>query len=312
MTIKDKYKITSIDSYLTHDWLLHKHYAKRIPSIIYSFGLYEENILKGVCTFGMPPSSTLAESICGEKYKKYVLELNRLVISEVEDKNVLSYFVSNAINFLPNPSIIVSFSDENMGHFGYIYQACNFIYTGKTTNDSKLIDKEGKEFHFRNIGHYQKNNKLKVSLHKVRINEEQIDKIAIADYIKNNLNGKKIKELDLIFGYKDTCSHWVRKDRGFSFPSVNDWIKLKEILFFDNTYDEIMTNYRLLPDSSEIIKKLNLTKVDILPKHRYIYLKSKNKKELINNFKLKILPYPKGENKRYDASYEPIKQISLF
>jgi hypothetical protein len=312
MNIKDKYKVTSIDSYLTHEWLLYKHYAKRIPSIMYSFGLYEQNILKGVCTFGMPPSSTLPESICGEKYKQYVLELNRLVISEVEDKNVLSYFVSNSINFLPNPSIIVSFSDENMGHFGYIYQACNFIYTGKTTNDSKLIDQEGKEFHFRNIGHYQKNNKLKVSLHKVRINEEQIDKIAIADYIKNNLNGKKIKELDLLFGYKDTCSHWVRKDKGFSFPSVNDWIKLKEILSFDNTYDEIMTNYRLLPDSSEIIKKLNLTKVDILPKHRYIYLKSKNKKELINNFKLKILPYPKGENKRYDASYEPIKQILLF
>ena len=27
-----------------------------------------------------------------------------------------------------------------------------------------LIDKDGKEFHFRNIGHYQKNNKLKVQL----------------------------------------------------------------------------------------------------------------------------------------------------
>ena len=55
-----------------------------------------------------------------------------------------------------------------MNHSGYIYQATNFIYTGQSSNVFQLIDKEGKEFHFRNIGHYQKNNKLKVSLVKRR------------------------------------------------------------------------------------------------------------------------------------------------
>ena len=55
MGVKDKYTVSSIDSYLCKDWLLYKHYAKRIPSIEYSFGLYDGSILVGVCTFGCPP-----------------------------------------------------------------------------------------------------------------------------------------------------------------------------------------------------------------------------------------------------------------
>ena len=76
--IKDKYQVESIDSKQTYDWLLNKHYAKRIPSISYAFGLYIDGVLNGVITFGMPPSSNLAESICGEGFKENVLELNRL------------------------------------------------------------------------------------------------------------------------------------------------------------------------------------------------------------------------------------------
>jgi len=154
--IKEKYKVFSIKKELCYDWLLNKHYAKRVPSIIYSFGLFENNILVGVITYGMPPSSTLAISLCGDKYKNIVLELNRLVVNDGLDKNALSFFVSQSINKIPKPKIIVSFSDNNMSHNGYIYQATNFIYTGLTSNCYMFIDKEGQEFHFRNLGHYQK------------------------------------------------------------------------------------------------------------------------------------------------------------
>ena len=76
MSIKNKYKVESIDSRETYDWLLHKHYAKRIPSISYAFGLFENKVLIGVCTFGMPPSPTLNDSIT--KIKSSTIELNRL------------------------------------------------------------------------------------------------------------------------------------------------------------------------------------------------------------------------------------------
>ena len=62
-----------------------------------------------------------------------------------------------------------------------------------------------------------------------------------------------------------------RLDKGFSFPKVDDWFKLKEILEFDETYDILMNQYILVPDRQEQIAKLGLKSVEILPKHRYIY-----------------------------------------
>ena len=49
-------------------------------------------------------------------------------------------------------------------------------------------------------------------------------------------------------------------------------------------------------------------------KHRYFYfLGNKREKTLMNqNLQYKVEPYPKGNNKRYDASYEPSVQGILF
>lgn len=130
MSVKDKYKIESIDSYLTYDWLLNKHYAKRIPSISYSFGLFEENKLVGCLTIGKPASYTLCEGVLGKENKDIVYELNRLIVDDNLEKNALSYFVSKVLNMLPKPMCIVSYADKNQNHHGYIYQATNWIYTG--------------------------------------------------------------------------------------------------------------------------------------------------------------------------------------
>ncbi len=49
-------------------------------------------------------------------------------------------------------------------------------------------------------------------------------------------------------------------------------------------------------------------------KHRYVYLvgNKKQKKDMLSKLKYPILPYPKGDNKRYDASYEPPTQGVLI
>jgi len=49
-------------------------------------------------------------------------------------------------------------------------------------------------------------------------------------------------------------------------------------------------------------------------KHRYIYFQGtrKQKREMLADLKYPILPYPKGESKRYDASYKPVTQQILF
>ena len=229
MSIKNQYYVQSIDNYLVKEWLLKKHYLRRIPSISYAFGLYNNNILYGVITFGNAIPDQMRKSICGDDYKQYVYELNRLVINEPHDKNLGSYFVSNALKLLPKPLIVVSYADTENGHNGYIYQASNFIYTG--------------------LSHIQKDWKIKG---------------------KENLHSRTLMD---------------------EFAFQEDRIKKLKEKYGDLLYQ-----------------------VERKPKHRYIYFLG-NKyqiKQFYKNANFKSCEYPKGENKRYDASYKPVSQINLF
>jgi hypothetical protein len=152
MSIPEKYHVKSIISEQTYDWLLHKHYAKRIPSISYAFGLYQSEILKGVLTIGKPASPSLCDGVCGKEFSQYVYELNRLCVDDNLEKNVLSYFVSQALKLIKDDLIIVSYADTIMSHNGYIYQATNWIYTGATKERTDIGFEDGT--HSR---HYDKN-----------------------------------------------------------------------------------------------------------------------------------------------------------
>lgn len=92
-----------------------------------------DDALVAVCTFGKPASRTLCTGVCGPEYSSSVYELNRLCRIE-ELKEPLSAFVSACLRRLRAENwIIVSYADTGMHHNGYIYQACNFLYTGRTS-----------------------------------------------------------------------------------------------------------------------------------------------------------------------------------
>jgi hypothetical protein len=122
-------RVLPIKTEETHEWLLRVHYAKRIPSISFAFGLFNENELLGIVTYGMPPSPPLCEGVAGKNNAKFVLELNRLVFLQ-PIKNGPSFLVSQSLKLLPKPTIVVSYADSAQGHIGYVYQATNFLYTG--------------------------------------------------------------------------------------------------------------------------------------------------------------------------------------
>jgi hypothetical protein len=136
-------KVLLIKSDESYQWLIQKHYAKRIPSISYAFGLFENNELIGVVTYGMPASNSLCEGVCGKEYKEYVIELNRLCLLN-NSKNQSSFLVGNSIKMLPKPKIIVSYADTAHGHIGYVYQATNFLFTGTTKERTDMSAGEGK------------------------------------------------------------------------------------------------------------------------------------------------------------------------
>jgi hypothetical protein len=219
------------------DWILNKHYAKRMCQVSHAFGLYIDGIISGVVTYGMSPSATLAASIAGDEYKSIVYELNRLITENNLPKNVLSTFVSKTFKLLPKPLIIVSFADPNSGHHGYIYQATNFIYTGISSNTTQYRYPDGKEFHFKNFRHKKHSSSFKRQLGK---------------------------------------------------PDVTN---------------------------QDIIDFYDLQKVNIQGKHRYIYIigSKTEKKNIMKNFRLEILKYPKGENKNYEVDFDEMdKQLNLF
>lgn len=123
-------------------WIKERHYAKRAPTGN-AYGLFIDGVIYGVCTYSsMIPN--VAASVCGEEYSKHVLELSRLIIEEGMPPNTLSNFVARTFKLLEPPKIIVSYSDRNQHHTGYIYQALNFIYTG-LGGDSREFIMNGKQ-----------------------------------------------------------------------------------------------------------------------------------------------------------------------
>lgn len=187
------------------DWILKKHYAKRICSVSYAFGLIKDLKIIGICTFGFPPNYNYNDGKCiFHDLKIKTLELNRLVINDNEEKNLLSFFLAKCLKLLPSPLALVSYADPNVHHTGYIYQATNWFYTGTSTPK--------KRYHF---------------------------------------------------------------DDGSTFDIRRGIDKKGKIIFIEK----------------------------LLPTHRYLYFigNKKQKKEMLKDLKMKVLPYPKGKNKKYET-----------
>lgn len=127
------YEIREIKYDDTKDFILNKHYAQRMPSISFAYGLFKGDHMTGVLTIGKPASNSLCRGVCGPDNTHKVYELNRLITEDNLPKNTLSFFVGGVLNKLKGENlVIVSYADTGAGHNGYIYQATNFIYTGKT------------------------------------------------------------------------------------------------------------------------------------------------------------------------------------
>jgi hypothetical protein len=123
-----------------------------MPSVIYSFGLYDNSLtLIGICCYG-PPANNHNNELGDFKQ----IELVRLVVNDNLEKNTLSWFVSKTFKKLPTPLSLISYADSGHNHHGYIYQATNWIYTGLGGGDEFFIDENNNEIHGRTMSLYRK------------------------------------------------------------------------------------------------------------------------------------------------------------
>lgn len=142
-------------------------------------GLFETSRLCGVITFGQVSSRDLAQSIYIGGDQSNTFEFLRMAVLD-DCKYPRTKFISKAIKLLkkdfPQIKCLVSFADQTEGHFGYVYQASNWLYCGTT----------GKKYHF--IVDGKRVNK------RMAYDKAKLLGIKEAEFVKQN-NWQKIIEL---------------------------------------------------------------------------------------------------------------------
>jgi hypothetical protein len=121
-----------------------------------SFGLILNGELAGVFCFGKTAGTATAKSVCGESWAQYVVTLCRGACCHWAHPHSGSYLISAACRQMANSArttksgrvvlpayIFVAYSDTDAGEIGTVYQACNWLYCGKTSGTTMYRDVTG-------------------------------------------------------------------------------------------------------------------------------------------------------------------------
>jgi len=157
------------------------HYTGKIPAgKRVHIGVWEDGRFVGVVIFSRGASAAL-----GKPYNldhTEICELTRIALRD--HKNPVSRILAIAIKMLrkinPGIRLIISFADPDQNHHGGIYQATNWVYSGKTAAEPVYIDKNGREWHNREL----------TASGKVRIFNRIVTRPRVADCIKVKKPGK--------------------------------------------------------------------------------------------------------------------------
>jgi len=130
---------------------LNWHYAKRMPDPkSVKIGAWEGGKFIGVVMFTRGVSGTNISKTLKIKPEE-ICELSRVALTD--HKNAVTRIISIALSMLkknfPGIRIVISYADENHGHIGAIYQAGNWVFTGKSAAVPLFQDKAGKFIHDR-------------------------------------------------------------------------------------------------------------------------------------------------------------------
>ncbi len=125
-------------------WVLQKHYSHRAPIFWAGFGLEIDGMIEGVCVYGQPSPQIQKHAFKDRDFRLF--ELSRLVI-QTKEKNAASFLIGNSLKLLPSPCAVVSYADSQYGHYGIVYQATNWIYTGAAKSHDRMYIVDGQNIH---------------------------------------------------------------------------------------------------------------------------------------------------------------------
>lgn len=143
----ENWAVEPIDNATAQCVVVDNHYLHRKAPCSKAFGLFDEmGRLWGVVMYGTPSSSALRSGIAGIEEANNVIELTRLWIHDDAPKNGESFLIGRSVR-QAGKDIVVSFADTAQNHYGVVYQATNWLYTGlsakRTDWTVEGIDKHG-------------------------------------------------------------------------------------------------------------------------------------------------------------------------
>lgn len=127
------------------------HYSRCIPAgKLAKIGVWENDIFIGAIIYGRGATSALV--------KQYGLKMNEgcelVRIALNNHKTEVSRLIAISIKLLkrqfPGLHLIVSFADPDQGHYGGVYQASGWVFTGNSNPADEYIYK-GRRFHGRSF-----------------------------------------------------------------------------------------------------------------------------------------------------------------
>jgi len=121
----------------------HWHYSKCLPvGNSVKIGVWEDSFFIGCIIFSHGANKNISKPY--GLLQTECVELTRVALNK--HKTQVSKLVSISLKMLKKQSnglrLVVSYADNEQGHFGGIYQAGNWIYTGETKLDALLVNGE--------------------------------------------------------------------------------------------------------------------------------------------------------------------------
>ena len=127
------------------------HYAKAVPNVGLAYNVFnKKNEWCGVICYGIGATNNIAQPYNLKQGE--VIELVRMALNGKQESTTKAMAISLKLikKNAPNVKLIVSYADSEQGHYGIIYQATNWIYTGFSVDTNLIVNGERK--HRRSLG----------------------------------------------------------------------------------------------------------------------------------------------------------------
>ena len=143
-----------VDNKTANSFISRYHYSKHCPVVVVAIGEFVGIEMVNCIVFNYCVSRGMAKQVYQGGDNTNTIELTRMVSLEPKPKNLESYCIARALNWLkqnmPNIKVVISYADNGAGHHGYCYQASGFTYYGQSrATIEHFID--GKRVHEKTI-----------------------------------------------------------------------------------------------------------------------------------------------------------------